>query len=307
MDDFRRELDVVRGQNGAGIRFQILQGRLPADAARGRHHKITLRLHRRPRLSVQLHHHNVGATVAWATYPPNLGNILEHSFGMQKPRGQFEIVSGSSHGDGEAAISQSNLEGLFDRQQVVGMRCGATFPPADRYRNHRDVHRAFPTLSNRSSVTAIAWRLFPLPARRSSCSTPGARCAFSRSAPSEAVRTRLFKTSGGMLAKNFVNRMKLRIPRRDSGAPAAAVKMPANWSPAPTNPRSKSRTPRSCRTCKSSSADTMASVCLSRACARRSASAPLGVSVNGIGFAMGLYASRFVSICTSSRRSGRHR
>src|ERR1035438_6836413 len=87
---------------------------------------------------------------------------------MQEARGQFEVVSGRSHRDGEAALSQSNLQGLLDRQQIVRMRCRATFQPADRYWNHRDVHSAFPTLSSRSSVTAIAWRLSSLPAQRDS-------------------------------------------------------------------------------------------------------------------------------------------
>src|ERR1019366_10732933 len=128
------------------------------------------------------------------------GQALESLFfRMQEASRQLEVVPGSSHGDGEAAISQSNFQSLLDCQQVVGTRCSATFHPADRYRDHRDVHSDFPTLSSRSSVTAIAWRLFSLPARRSSCSAPGARCAFSRSAPSEAARTRLFNTSGGVL------------------------------------------------------------------------------------------------------------
>ena len=56
VDDFRRELDVVRRQDGTRIRFQILQGRLPADAARGRHHEVTLSLNRRLRPGGQLHH-----------------------------------------------------------------------------------------------------------------------------------------------------------------------------------------------------------------------------------------------------------
>src|ERR1700692_1811324 len=132
-------------------------------------------------------------------------------------------------------------------------------PQAHRVSLNAKFHRPFPTLSNRSSVTAIACRLCSLRNLRSSCSNPGALCALSRSAPSTTVWTTLFKTSGGILPKNFVSSRKLRMARRDSGLSTAAVKVSTNWSPALTTPRSSSNTPRSCRSCSNSSVDRMAS------------------------------------------------
>ena len=227
---------------------------------------------------------------------------------MQKARRQFEIVSGSSHSDGEAAISQSNLEDLLDREQVVGTRCGATFHPADRHRNHRDVHGAFPTLSSRSSVTAIAWRLSSLPrtirnqlqqARR-----PVRLFAFSslRRGANQALQDFRRDTAKELRQQDEIAHRPQRLPER---RPRQSRCLLSDRRRPPIR-GANSRTPRSCRSCKSSSAETIASVCLCSASSRRSVgSGPLGVSVNGIQFiAMGLYPSRLISIFT--RSPGKH-
>jgi hypothetical protein len=54
-------------------------GRLFADAARGRHHEVSLRRHKRRGLSDQLHHHDVGAAVVRARHGLNVRNRGSHT------------------------------------------------------------------------------------------------------------------------------------------------------------------------------------------------------------------------------------
>src|SRR5260370_771845 len=44
----------------------------------------------------------------------HLRRALQDSFGKQKTGGEFEVVAGGSHGDGNWLIAQTDFEGFFD-------------------------------------------------------------------------------------------------------------------------------------------------------------------------------------------------
>src|SRR5436853_2737080 len=137
-------------------------------------------------------------------------------------------MTGRAHGEGETPGAHEDFERFFDSKAVFLPAVDSAIDLADGNTDGGRCHNPFPKPSRRSRATAAAWRLSGLRSRHRRCSSPGALCAFSLWAPALTVSARLLRTSGGMPAKNFVSKRKLRIARIDSGVSTAAAMAPIN-------------------------------------------------------------------------------
>src|SRR5260370_42017056 len=82
-----------------------------------------------------LERHDGRACVARTPHGADVLAPANYSFGEKKAAGQFEVVARRSHGDGNAALAESDLQRFFDGQHVVAPRRLGTRYPANRHRH----------------------------------------------------------------------------------------------------------------------------------------------------------------------------
>ena len=63
-----------------------------------------------------------------ATQRGKLIEVIDDAFGEQETRGEFDVVTGSTHGDGERRIVDADLERFFGGEGVVDAPQAAAVP-----------------------------------------------------------------------------------------------------------------------------------------------------------------------------------